>query len=48
MLGRLIEQQEGSVSAIGNMNLGNDYTSGIYNVILSQDNILETFRVIKR
>jgi hypothetical protein len=48
MLGRLIEQREISVSNLENATIGDSYPSGIYNVVVSQEDSIETVRVIKR
>ena len=48
MVGRLIEQREVRLSDMENTTIGDLYPSGIYNVIVSQDKIVETLRVVKR
>ncbi|UPT71148.1 MAG: T9SS type A sorting domain-containing protein [Flavobacterium sp. JAD_PAG50586_2] len=47
MLGRLIEQQESSSEQISQMEMGNSYPSGIYNVVVTQENNAKSLRVIK-
>ena len=48
MLGRLIEQRDSKVDEIRNTQLGDRYPSGIYNVVITQDEEIKTMRMIKR
>ncbi|WP_264521869.1 T9SS type A sorting domain-containing protein [Flavobacterium sp. N1994] len=48
MVGRLIEQRQVNTSDIENTTIGDSYPSGIYNVVVSQEDSIETVRVIKR
>jgi hypothetical protein len=48
MIGKLIENRECKVSDIENVNLGLNYASGVYNIIVSQDDKVETIRMIRR
>jgi hypothetical protein len=48
MVGRLIEQRDVRVSDMQTTTIGNQYPSGVYNVIVSQDDAVETVRVVKR
>jgi hypothetical protein len=48
MLGKLIENKKVEVSEMENLEIGSNYTSGVYNVIVSQENNIQTIRVIKR
>jgi hypothetical protein len=48
MVGRLVEQKNYSVSDLRNISIGNNYQSGIYNVIISQNEFVKTVRVIKK
>jgi hypothetical protein len=48
MLGKLIESKNVEVSEIENLEIGANYTSGVYNVIVSQEANTQTVRVIKR
>ena len=48
MVGRLIEQREVRLSDMENTTIGDQYPSGVYNIIVSQDKIVETLRVVKR
>ncbi|MFB9090436.1 Ig-like domain-containing protein, partial [Flavobacterium paronense] len=48
MTGKLIEQQEVSVSDFSEMKFGDRYPSGIYNVVVSQGDEIKTTRVIKK
>lgn len=45
--GRLIEQLQANLSEIENQEIGNDYPSGVYNVIVNQGADSKTVRVIK-
>lgn len=46
MLGKLVEDRKAQVSDI--IELGDNYPSGVYNVIVSQGENTKTLRVIKR
>jgi Secretion system C-terminal sorting domain len=46
MLGKLIEDRKAQVSDI--IELGDNYPSGVYNVIVSQGENTKTLRMIKR
>lgn len=48
MLGRLIEQSDVRISDMENMTIGDQYPSGIYNVVVSQEDSVQMVRVIKR
>jgi hypothetical protein len=48
MLGKLVESREVKVSDLSMEKVGAQYPSGVYNVIVSQDGIVKTLRVIKR
>jgi sugar lactone lactonase YvrE len=48
MNGRLIENKEVKSSEINNLELGNELTSGVYNVIITQGIEVKTVRVIKK
>jgi hypothetical protein len=48
MLGKLVESREVKVSDLNMEKVGAQYPSGVYNVIVSQDGIVKTLRVIKR
>ena len=48
MIGRLIEQRTVSVSDIENTSIGDRYPSGVYNVVVSQEDNVQTVRVVKR
>jgi hypothetical protein len=45
---RLLENKEVKSSEINNLELGNGYPSGVYNVIITQGNEVKTIRVIKK
>ncbi|QBN18737.1 SdiA-regulated domain-containing protein [Flavobacterium nackdongense] len=48
MSGKLVEVRKLDTSELKNINTGNTYTSGIYNVILTQGQNAKTVRVIKK
>jgi hypothetical protein len=48
MIGKLVESKETSVSGLGTQEIGSRYPSGVYNVIVSQGENVQTLRVIKR
>ncbi len=48
MLGKQIENRNIEANEINNIQFGDRYPSGVYNVILSQENDTQTLRVIKR
>lgn len=48
MLGRMIENKTIDAAVISDLELGNSYPSGVYTVIVSQAEELQTLRVIKK
>jgi hypothetical protein len=48
LLGRMIARKTVKAADINTIELGNEYTAGIYNVIISQGNDFETLRMIKK
>jgi hypothetical protein len=48
MLGKLIESREVQAADLNLAKVGAQYPSGVYNVIVNQDGIVKTLRVIKR
>jgi hypothetical protein len=48
MLGKLIESREINAADVSMEKLGTQYPSGVYNVIVSQQDEIKTLRVIKR
>jgi len=48
MIGKLIDKTEVTPSAINDLQLGTNYPTGVYNVIVSQGDNVKTVRVIKR
>lgn len=48
MLGKLVESQKVPSSELASYSLGEKYPTGVYNLILSQNGIVKTIRVIKR
>ncbi|WP_269684639.1 T9SS type A sorting domain-containing protein [Flavobacterium lacustre] len=47
-IGRLIEQRNTDVSEIANQEMGSNYPSGVYTIIVTQDPDTKTLRVIKK
>ena len=48
MLGKLIESREVKISDLNLEKIGAQYPSGVYNIVIGQDGIVKTLRVIKR
>ena len=48
MLGREVEVRQVSMSNITNIEIGSQYPSGVYNIIVTQGDNVKTIRVIKR
>ena len=48
MLGREVEARQASVANITNLEIGSQYPSGVYNIIVTQGSNVKTLRVIKR
>lgn len=48
MVGRLVEQKSVAVTELENSPIGNNYPSGVYNVVVTQDETVQTVRVVKR
>ena len=48
MVGRLVEERKANVSDIENTTIGDRYPSGVYSVVITQDDAVKTLRVIKR
>jgi subtilisin-like proprotein convertase family protein len=48
MVGRLVEQKSTTVTELENTPIGNNYPSGVYNVVVTQDETVQTVRVVKR
>ncbi len=48
MLGREVEARQSAVAAITNLEIGSQYPSGVYNIIVTQGTNVKTVRVIKR
>jgi hypothetical protein len=48
MVGRLVEQKSVTVAQLENAPIGNNYPSGVYNVVITQDETVQTVRVVKR
>ena len=48
MLGNLVENRILEISEIEGLEVGANYPSGVYNVIVSQGDVVKTLRVIKR
>jgi len=48
MVGRLVEQQEVQVTDLKTSPIGDRYPSGVYNVVITQGEEVQTLRVVKR
>ena len=48
MLGRLIDQRDANVADMATTTIGERYPSGVYNVVVSQEDNVQTVRVVKR
>ena len=48
MIGRLIDQRDVRVSDLETTTIGDRYPSGVYNVVVSQEDSVQTVRVVKR
>ncbi|UPT70509.1 MAG: T9SS type A sorting domain-containing protein [Flavobacterium sp. JAD_PAG50586_2] len=48
MIGRMIDQKEVRMSDLETTEIGNNYPSGVYNIIVSQESNTQTVRVVKR
>jgi hypothetical protein len=48
MTGKLIENREVMPSVLEDLQLGSDWSTGVYNVIVAQDNQVKTIRMIKK
>jgi hypothetical protein len=48
MIGKLIEVRQVNVSDMDNMEVGSNYPSGVYNMVITQGENLKTLRIIKR
>ena len=48
MLGREVESRQATVAAIMNVEIGSQYPSGVYNIIVTQGENVKTLRIIKR
>jgi hypothetical protein len=46
--GRFIEERNTDVSEIANQEIGDNYPSGVYNIIVNQGSDSKTLRVIKK
>jgi hypothetical protein len=48
MLGRALEVQKATVSELSTKEIGTNYPSGVYNVVVSQGDKVRSVRMIKR
>jgi hypothetical protein len=48
MLGKLVENRILETTEVEGFEVGSNYSSGVYNLIISQGDIVKTLRVIKR
>ena len=47
-LGTVVEQRQDNVNELETIAIGRNYPSGVYNVIVTQDQETKTLRVVKR
>lgn len=48
MIGRLIEQRKVGFDEVSQLELGNGYPSGVYNIVVTQENSMKALHVIKK
>jgi sugar lactone lactonase YvrE len=48
MMGKLMEQRETNLEEVGELQLGERYPTGVYNVVIAQGDGIKTLRVIKQ
>lgn len=48
MMGKLIETHQVSPTEVANLQIGNNFAAGIYNVMVSQTNEMQAIRLIKK
>lgn len=48
MLGRMVESKESGIADFDSQEIGSSFTSGVYNIIVTQGENVKTMRVIKR
>jgi hypothetical protein len=48
MIGRLVDSRESKASNLNSLAIGDQYPSGVYNVVVTQDEEVSTLRVVKR
>ena len=48
MMGRLMEQHEADTNEVSELQMGNNYPSGMYNVIITQGDEIKRLRVVKK
>ena len=48
LLGRTVDSLEGTLADIAALEIGSNYPSGVYNVVISQDENVKTLRIVKR
>ena len=48
MLGWLIQEKQANINELETTTIGNNYPSGVYNVIVTQDGETKAVRVVKR
>jgi hypothetical protein len=48
MMGKLLETHQVKPEEVANLQIGNNFVSGIYNVIVSQANEKKTIRLIRK
>lgn len=48
MLGRMVEAREANITDFDSQEIGNEFTSGVYNIIITQGENVKSLRVVKR
>jgi hypothetical protein len=48
MTGKLVEQREVSPSEVSELQIGDRFPSGVYNIVVTQGEEVKTLRVVKR
>ncbi|MFC4511274.1 hypothetical protein ACFO28_13220 [Flavobacterium buctense] len=48
MVGRLVDSRESKASNLNSLAIGDQYPSGVYNVVVTQDEEVRALRVVKR
>jgi hypothetical protein len=48
MMGKLVETHQVNPMEVANLQIGNNFAAGIYNVIVSQANEMQAIRLIRK